>query len=145
MVTAVTNALARSIELPAPRQAAAVVLTSDADVKDLNKMWRRQDKPTNVLSFPSSDFERRHNSDGSTGGETFLGDVILARETLLREAAEHGISPADHFHHLVLHGLLHLLGYDHEADADADVMEQLETRILASLGIADPHAEPLSR
>ena len=106
----------------------------------LNKTWRGQDKPTNVLSFPGT----RLTMIG-TRGETFLGDVILARETLVREATEQGIPLDHHFNHLVLHGLLHLAGYDHGTDEEAEVMETLETRILAALGIADPHADPALR
>ena len=88
---------------------------------------RRKDKPTNVLSYPS-------------GERDFLGDVVLARQTVWREAKSQGKTRADHLTHLVVHGTLHLLGYDHEtSDADAERMEALERRILAKLGIADPY------
>ena len=96
-------------------------------VRNLNRDYRAKDKPTNVLSFPAP-----HGP--------LLGDVIIAWETLLREAEEEGITPADHLAHLTIHGLLHLLGYDHETDAEAVAMESLETAILAGLGIKDPHA-----
>jgi probable rRNA maturation factor len=110
---------------------ATIALSSDERVRALNLAYRGQDKPTNVLSFPSGDPD-----DG------YLGDIILAQETVAREAAAQAIPPSHHLQHLVLHGLLHLLGYDHETDAEAAVMEGLETEILATLGIADPYAEP---
>ena len=105
-----------------------VALADDKAVRALNARDRKKDKPTNVLSYPS--------------GETaFLGDMILARQTVWREARAQKKSPADHVTHLVVHGTLHLLGYDHETgDADAERMEALERRILARLGIADPYA-----
>ena len=105
-----------------------VALADDKAVRALNARDRKKDKPTNVLSYPS--------------GETaFLGDMILARQTVWREARGQKKSPADHVTHLVVHGTLHLLGYDHETgDANAERMEALERRILARLGIADPYA-----
>ncbi len=104
-----------------------VALADDKRVRALNARDRRKDKPTNVLSYPS-------------GERSFLGDVVLARQTVWREAKEQGKSPADHLVHLVVHGTLHLLGYDHETStADADRMEALERRILKRLGIADPY------
>ena len=105
-----------------------VALADDKAVRALNARDRKKDKPTNVLSYPS--------------GETaFLGDMILARQTVWREARGQKKSPAEHVTHLVVHGTLHLLGYDHETgDADAERMEALERRILARLGIADPYA-----
>lgn len=114
---------------------ATVVLADDAMVRDLNKTYRHKDAPTNVLSFPflappgMSPLQARA-----------LGDVILAAETLLREAAEMGISPKDHLQHLVIHGLLHLLGFDHIVEDEAQCMEAIETAVLAGLGIADPYA-----
>jgi len=106
-----------------------VALASDAAVRKLNAQHRRKDKPTNVLSYPS-------------GEAAFLGDIVLARQTVLREAREQKKSPADHLVHLVVHGTLHLLGYDHETnEKDAERMEALERRVLAKLGIADPYAE----
>ena len=93
----------------------------------LNKRDRKKDKPTNVLSYPS-------------GEKAFLGDIVLARQTVWREAREQKKTPADHVAHLVVHGMLHLLGYDHEAsDAEAERMEALERRILKKLGIDDPY------
>ncbi len=111
----------------------SVVLTNDAEQQTLNRDWRGIDKATNVLSFPQIE------PFGPVSG--LLGDVILARETLEREAAEEGVSFEDHFTHLMVHGFLHILGYDHMNDDEALVMEGLETQILASLGVADPYAE----
>jgi probable rRNA maturation factor len=104
-----------------------VALADDRRVRALNARDRKKDKPTNVLSYPS-------------GEKSFLGDVVLARQTVWREAREQKKSPADHLVHLVVHGTLHLLGHDHETgDADAERMEALERRILKRLGIADPY------
>ena len=104
-----------------------VALADDRRVRALNARHRRKNKPTNVLSYPSGERE-------------FLGDVVLARQTVWREARSQGKTPADHVAHLVVHGTLHLLGYDHETgDADAERMEALERRILKKLGISDPY------
>lgn len=113
---------------------ASVVFGSDARVHDLNRRYRGIDKPTNVLSFPAVDGSVLVDDVRS------IGDVILAAGTVHREALEFGVPPAHHLQHLVVHGLLHLLGYDHETNADAIVMEALETTILERLGIADPYA-----
>lgn len=111
----------------------SVVLTDDTEQRELNREWRGKDASTNVLSFPQIE------PFGPVVG--ILGDIILARETLEREAAEQGTSFADHFTHLVVHGFLHILGYDHLNEADAQRMEGLETQILDGLGVADPYAE----
>ncbi|HEY4171370.1 MAG TPA: rRNA maturation RNase YbeY [Reyranella sp.] len=111
----------------------SIVLTDDAEQRVLNRDWRGIDKSTNVLSFPQI--------EPFTPVIGLVGDIILARETLVREAEEQGVSFDDHFTHLVVHGFLHLLGYDHITDEEALVMEGLETQILASLGVADPYAE----
>ena len=108
-----------------------LVLTADDEMRDLNRLWRGKDAPTNVLSFPT-------DADRDRG---FLGDVVLAYETAHREAKERGISLADHASHLVVHGMLHLLGFDHEGDADAERMEKVERIALASIGVADPYAD----
>ena len=105
------------------------LLTDDPSIRDLNRRFRRQDKPTNVLSFPAPQ-----------NPERFLGDVALAYGVCAREAAEQGKPLKDHLQHLVAHGVFHLLGYDHETDAQADEMEGLERVVLAGLGIPDPYA-----
>lgn len=110
----------------------SLVLADDAAVADLNRRWRGQSGPTNVLAFAT-------DSRPSPPAPLVLGDVILAYETVMREAREQGKRPADHLRHLVIHGVLHLLGYDHEAAGPARRMESLETRILATLGIANPY------
>lgn len=103
----------------------------DAEQQVLNQQWRQIDKPTNVLSFPQI--------EPFSAVVGLLGDITLARETLEREAADLGVSFTDHFTHLVVHGFLHILGYDHLEEEQALVMEGLETQILATLGIADPY------
>ena len=115
---------------------AVVSLADDAEVRRLNDQFREQDKPTNVLSFPA-DVPPGLPADAALA--LALGDVVLAVETIDREAAEMAIPPRHHLAHLVVHGILHLLGHDHETDAEADRMEALETAILAQLGIADPY------
>jgi probable rRNA maturation factor len=102
-------------------------------LRALNLRWRGLDKPTNVLSFPAPPPGRR-------GDPTTLGDIALAYETLAREAEDLGVPLADHYRHLLAHGFLHLIGYDHETDAEAERMEALETRILRRLGVGDPYA-----
>ncbi|BBC72329.1 rRNA maturation RNase YbeY [Altererythrobacter sp. B11] len=128
-------------ELGNPRLSASVIFTSDAEVHELNREWRQRDKPTNVLSFPM--LEREDLLDlAPEGPPELLGDIALAHDTCAREAAEKGVSLQDHAAHLVLHGLLHLAGYDHEiSPADADAMEALETKALAFMGIADPYGD----
>jgi len=130
---AVREALKQSKAKVAGAAELSVVLTDDAEQRDLNREWRGIDKPTNVLSFPQIE------PFGPVSG--LIGDMILARETLVREADEQGVSFDDHFTHLVVHGFLHLLGYDHLDDAEALVMEGLETQILATLGVADPYSD----
>ena len=124
----------------------SLVLADDALVQTLNRDYRDKDKPTNVLSFALLD--DLDDTDESTddvlardeGMPILIGDVILAFETVQREALEQGKSFGDHLTHLVIHGVLHLLGYDHQSDPDADRMERLETSILARMGIADPYS-----
>ncbi len=128
-------------ELANPRLSASLLFTSDAEVQALNRDWRGKDKPTNVLSFPML-----QRADLLTltaeGPPELLGDIALAHETCAREAADKGVSQADHATHLIVHGLLHLAGHDHETSpADAAVMEQLEINALALLGIADPYGD----
>src|SRR5689334_5550018 len=130
---AVRAALAQSRAKVTGPAEVSIVLADDAEQRVLNRDWRGIDKSTNVLSFPQIE------PFGPVSG--LLGDIILARETVEREAAEQGVSLEDHFTHLVVHGFLHLLGYDHMDDDEALAMEGLETQILASLGVADPYAE----
>jgi probable rRNA maturation factor len=110
----------------------SLVFTDDAHVQRLNATYRGKDYATNVLSFPGT-------AVGARPGP-MLGDIVLAAETIRREADAERLPLADHLTHLLIHGFLHLLGYDHEDDAEAAVMEGLETAILARLGIADPYA-----
>ena len=137
-----TAALARAArELANPRLSASLLLTSDADMHALNRDWRQRDKPTNVLSFPM--FERAELLGlAPDGPPVLLGDIALACETCIREAAEKGIPLEDHAAHLVVHGLLHLAGYDHElGPAEASEMEALEVKALAGMGIPDPYED----
>ncbi len=110
-------------------QGVAVLLTSDEAVAELNQRFRGKTGPTNVLSFPAS-----------ANPENHLGDIALAYGVCAREAAEQGKSLEQHLSHLVVHGVLHLLGYDHETDGEAEAMEALERSILESLGVPDPYA-----
>ena len=126
-------------ELANSRLSASLLFTSDAEIHALNREWRQRDKATNVLSFPM--LERGALLElGPEGPPELLGDVALAFETCAREAAEKSVPLADHAAHLIVHGLLHLAGHDHETSpADADAMEALETKALALLGVADPY------
>lgn len=125
------------------RFAVSIVLGDDQAVRRLNSAWRGIDKATNVLSFPALDVapdkppepEPSHPKDEPVA----LGDVIVARETVLAEAAAQNKTASDHLAHLIIHGVLHLLGYDHVDDADADRMEALERQLLDRFGIADPY------
>ncbi len=120
----------------------SLVLGDDAMVRRLNHSYRGQDKPTNVLSFALNE------GDGPAllpGAPVMLGDVVIAFERVVEEAQSAGRSPLVHLCHLVVHGVLHLLGYDHQNDADALAMERLETEILAGFGIPDPYGLPASR
>ena len=122
-----------------PQSELSIALSSDEEVRQLNKTYRGQDKATNVLSFAQFADLVPGTIDPPVPGP--IGDIILAYETVLREAEEAGFSFADHVDHLVVHGLLHLYGYDHIVDEDAEIMETIEIRILAELGIADPYNE----
>lgn len=114
-----------------PSHSITLVLTGDGEMRELNRLWRGKDAPTNVLSFPA-DAKRDRG---------FLGDIVLAYETTLREANERDISLADHVSHLVVHGMLHLLGFDHADDEAAQRMEEIERIALSAIGVADPYAE----
>lgn len=118
----------------------SVVFADDARVHGLNRDYRAKDKPTNVLSFPQWDADAIDDAAALPGMDVLLGDIILARETCVREAAEKGIAIAAHATHLIVHGTLHLLGHDHLDDPTASAMEALEVKALASLGIANPYA-----
>ena len=128
-----------------PRIAAAdrvelsIVLTDDAAQRRLNRTWRGHDAPTNVLAFPATPA----GVPVAAGAPLLLGDIVLAGETVAREAAEQGKPFADHLRHLVVHGVLHLLGYDHDADEAAVAMEAIETSILAGLGVSDPYRDTI--
>lgn len=105
-----------------------ILLTDDGSVRDLNARFRSKDQPTNVLSFPAAPSAGAH-----------IGDIALAHGVCVREAEEQGKSLEDHMTHLVVHGVLHLLGYDHVEDAQAETMEQAERDILSGLGVPDPY------
>ena len=122
---------ARPVEL-------SVRLTGDEEVRALNSEWRGKDKPTNVLSFPMSEQYELEQSD-EDGPELMLGDIVVARGVCEREAAEKAISIERHASHLLVHGTLHLLGYDHNGDEEAADMESREVRALERLGIGDPY------
>lgn len=111
------------------------VFTDDRSIKTLNRDWRGKDKATNVLSFPDGDL--------GEDGRVHLGDVILAYETVKREALENGVRFSHHLTHLLLHGSLHLLGYDHMTETEAAAMEALEIKILGKMGIKSPYQTPL--
>lgn len=141
MIERAAAALAKEVSSPhGGVMEACLALSCDQDVRRLNAEFRGQDKPTNVLSFPARDVLQN-----GPQSRPFLGDVILARETVLREALEQRLPFEHHLTHLAVHGLLHLLGHDHADDEEAAVMERLETKILASLGIPDPYAQPVQR
>ena len=112
----------------------SVLLTDDTAVQALNRDWRKIDKPTNVLSFPS-------DAPKIAGAPSLLGDIAIAYETLAREAAAEKKPFLHHLAHLAAHGYLHLLGYDHQTDSEAEAMEALEREILAAMRIPDPYAD----
>ncbi len=119
----------------------SLVLADDDEVHALNRQWRAKDKPTNVLSFPMLSRDEVLRAGDHDDAPAMLGDLILAHGVCRREAAEKGVSEADHTSHLIVHGLLHLAGYDHETgEAQAEEMEALERKALALLGMADPYA-----
>lgn len=115
----------------------SVLLTNDGFIQGLNRDYRGKDKPTNVLSFPQEEFIAGNYAD--IEGQIALGDVIFAFETINNEAIEQEKSFENHLAHLAVHGTLHLLGYDHEEDGDAEIMEALEIKILAELQIDNPY------
>lgn len=131
--TAVASAL-RSGGANPEESEIAVLFTDDQSIAAINAEWRGMNKPTNVLSFPAAT-----GLPVPAGEPRPLGDIVLAHEVIVREAAEQGKTLHDHTAHLIVHGVLHLLGYDHEADAEAVEMERLEAGILKGLGISDPY------
>jgi probable rRNA maturation factor len=140
-VTALAAALA-----PSPAGSSfeiSIVLADDTLLRSLNRRWREKDGPTNVLSFPAQDFSRGLTATAPIPGLAMpLGDVVLAFETVRREAVVQGKALGDHLAHLVVHGALHLLGFDHMTDEDASRMEGLERQALRVMGIADPYLLP---
>ena len=126
VVAATKIKLARGAEV-------SLLLCDDARIREINREWRGLDKPTNVLSFPAAPRAMLAKSAA-------VGDIAIAYETVAREAQEEGKTIRDHYMHMVAHGFLHLLGYDHETDAEAEEMEALEISVLHGLGVADPYA-----
>ncbi len=119
----------------------SIRLTSDEEVRELNAQYRQKDKPTNVLSFPMVQPDLIATvSQNSDDGELLLGDIVMAHGVCTREAMEKGVTTQEHATHLLVHGTLHLLGYDHMGDEEAEGMEEIERQALASLGIADPYS-----
>lgn len=131
---AVAAALGEAGAAPEAGSELSVVFTDDAHIRTLNAGWRNKDKPTNVLSFPASPVKIGHELP------PMLGDVVLAAETVAREAELEGKPLGHHITHLVVHGVLHLLGHDHEEETEAERMEALERAALARLAIPDPYA-----
>jgi probable rRNA maturation factor len=142
--TAVMAALVRTphgdlVQSPV-RVEVSIKLTDDEEVRTLNASYRGKDKPTNVLSFPMVQTDLLDGLDIGDDGEVLLGDIVLADGVCRAEAEERGVAVATHATHLIVHGTLHLLGYDHIDDAEAEAMEAIERDALASLGIKDPYA-----
>jgi probable rRNA maturation factor len=131
-------AAAEMIDTGAGEAELAVMLTDDAGIRTLNSNWRGIDKPTNVLSFPALP---PTGPVGPDDAPRMLGDIAIAYETTRKEADDEQKPFDHHLSHLAVHGFLHLIGYDHEKDDDAEAMETLETEILAQLGIPDPYAD----
>lgn len=123
------------------RLSASLLFTIDEELRTLNREWRTKDKPTNVLSFPMLT-RAELLAMSKEGGPEMLGDIALAFETCTREAAEKGVGLKDHAAHLIVHGLLHLAGHDHDAsEGEAEAMEALEIKALAQMGIKDPYGD----
>jgi probable rRNA maturation factor len=146
LAAAAFRASLAALELPAERFAVSVLACDDARIATLNQSFRAKPTPTNVLSWPAEDRAADRPGDmpqlpvvAAGDGPVELGDIAIAHGVITREASAAGIPFDHHLSHLLVHGLLHLLGFDHINDADADLMEGLETRILARLGIPDPY------
>jgi probable rRNA maturation factor len=144
LAQAAFGAVARQLDVP-PDAEVSLLACDDARIKILNAGFRAKDKATNVLSWPADDLspdapgEQPYLPEPDVMGELMLGDVAISYETCLREADEQAKPISAHVTHLLVHGCLHLLGYDHETDADATVMERLETEILGKMGLPDPY------
>jgi probable rRNA maturation factor len=136
----VNRAVAKTLDVTKaalnPHAEVSFSFSDDERIRELNSEWRKKDAPTNVLSFPASD-------GGDLEDALLLGDVILAYETIDREALDEGKDFAHHTAHMIVHGLLHLIGFDHESDAQAAEMENLESLILTDLGVPDPWADQI--
>ena len=131
VLAAAIAASTRPIEL-------AIVLSNDSTIQALNRDWRGKNAPTNVLSFPAGP---RQGGGKSRAASPYIGDIVIAYQTTAREAVAEGKRFDHHLAHLAVHGFLHLLGYDHENDRDAEKMERLERKILKRLAVPDPYAE----
>jgi len=134
--TVLRRAIRKAASVVSKQGELAVVLADDSTVHALNRTWRYQDAPTNVLSFPVESVTTRR------GTPRMLGDIVIAYETAAREARTQGKSFVDHLVHLAVHGFLHLAGYDHVEDGEAETMERLESTILAELAVPNPYAAP---
>ena len=139
---ALAAGLAEDDGIDPARAEISLVLADDDTVRALNRTWRDRDEATNVLSFAALDDDEAPLPED---GPILLGDVILAYQTTLAEAARDGLPFAAHLSHLVVHGVLHLLGWDHQDDGEADQMERLEGAIMQSLGLPDPYDQPERR
>lgn len=128
-----------TLGLPPENCEISLLAASDSQIAALNLAFRGKSAPTNVLSWPAFNLAMPGRLSVSEDPPVFLGDLALAFETCAREAEEAGIVLADHAAHLVVHGVLHLLGYDHSEDKEAEVMEAIEVKALASIGVADPY------
>lgn len=141
----VGRACTRTLQIACSGEAVTVtvVMANDRMLADLNGRWRHIDKPTDVLSFPSDDrspgTRLRRPAGSPPGSDIALGDIVIARETVVDDARRQALALADHLAHIAVHGTLHLLGYDHETDVDADVMEDMERAVLKTLGVPDPY------
>ncbi len=138
MVHRAIAAAAETVDADVGDAELAVMLTDDAGIRTLNSNWRGIDKPTNVLSFPAL---QPTGPAGPDDAPRMLGDIAIAYETTRREADDEQKPFDHHLSHLAVHGFLHLIGYDHEKDDDAEAMEAIERQILSQLGIPDPYAD----
>nr|WP_321575865.1 rRNA maturation RNase YbeY [Sneathiella sp. P13V-1] len=140
---ALASVLNEEVELEIPEATSleiSLLYTDDGHIQELNRDFRGKDKPTNVLSFPDTPLSNEALAQSAAWQEPlFLGDIAIAKETLIREAEEQSKSFEDHLSHLLLHGILHLVGYDHIEDDEAEEMEALEIKLLAKMGIDNPY------